>query len=303
MNRVEVALSHLPSSSSTRPKDVMNYRDLLTVDFGKKHPMVNLDMSEKVDGTQLAQDIAHVTEHGYVILNGLVDEVERLLSTALRDIEPLLTRNGRNNFEGVRTRRVYTVAGKTLLFDPLIEHPRILGLLNHFLMPNYLLQMSQVIRIFPGEKEQMPHLDDGYVPWPRPRPPQGCSTIWALDDDFTETNGATYVYPKSHLWPEGRGPNDATDEKVTVVMPRGSCVFFLGSLWHGGGQNVSSRHRTAFTAQYCQPYLRTQENMFLGISKEMVKPRSAIMKSMMGYSVHPPFVGQLDGMSPLRALE
>jgi ectoine hydroxylase-related dioxygenase (phytanoyl-CoA dioxygenase family) len=59
------------------------------------------------------------------------------------------------------------------------------------------------------------------------------ATIWAIND-FTADNGATVVIPGSHRLDDHRKPTDA-DERVSVVMPAGSVVFFVGTLWHGGG--------------------------------------------------------------------
>ena len=43
---------------------------------------------------------------------------------------------------------------------------------------------------------------------------------------------------------------------VDVVMPAGSVVVFLGTLWHRGGANASSGCRLAITPQYCEPWAR-----------------------------------------------
>jgi ectoine hydroxylase-related dioxygenase (phytanoyl-CoA dioxygenase family) len=86
-------------------------------------------------------------------------------------------------------------------------------------------------------------------------------------------------------------------------MPAGSVVLFVGTLWHGGGANRSERPRLAATAQYCEPWLRTQENMSLSVPVARVQHRSSAIKRMLGYSIHPPFVGMVDGKSPLRLLE
>ena len=85
-------------------------------------------------------------------------------------------------------------------------------------------------------------------------------------------------------------------------MPAGSCILFLGNLWHGGGENRSGESRLAFTAQYCEPYLRTQENYFLSVPKQTVAGLCEDMRRLLGYSIHPPFMGMADGMHPKRAL-
>lgn len=184
--------------------------------------------------------------------------------------------------------------------DRLADHPRVLAVLDRLLMPNYLLSALQAINIQPGESAQLPHHDDGLYPIPRPRAPLAAATIWAIDD-FTADNGSTVVYPGSHRW--GRRPPGPDDPVKPVVMPAGSCVFFVGTLWHGGGANTTDRARLAVTAQYCQPWLRPMEAFTLSIPREVARTLSDDIKRMIGYSIHPPFVGAVDGLHPLRLLE
>jgi ectoine hydroxylase-related dioxygenase (phytanoyl-CoA dioxygenase family) len=85
-------------------------------------------------------------------------------------------------------------------------------------------------------------------------------------------------------------------------MPAGSCVLFLGTLWHGGGANSSDRPRLAVTAQYCEPWLRPQEAFTLSVGPDIAPVLSEDIQRMIGYSIHPPFVGMVDGMHPKRLL-
>ena len=188
---------------------------------------------------------------------------------------------------------------KTRACDLIADHPRVLALLDRLLLPNYLLSMLQVINILPGEQAQMLHTDDAFYPLPRPRKALGAATIWAIDD-FTADNGATDIIPGSHLWGE-EAPDPA--DRRPVVMPAGSCVFLLGTLWHGGGANRSDRPRLAVTAQYCEPWVRPQEAFTLSMTRDTVRAVSEDIRRMLGYSIHPPFIGQVDGMHPKRLLE
>ena len=86
-------------------------------------------------------------------------------------------------------------------------------------------------------------------------------------------------------------------------MPAGSCVFFVGTLWHGGGANTTDRGRLALTAQYCQPWLRTQEAFALSTPPGIARELNPDLQRMLGYSIHPPFVGAVNGMHPLRLLD
>ncbi|WP_410673380.1 phytanoyl-CoA dioxygenase family protein [Amycolatopsis sp. cmx-4-68] len=243
-------------------------------------------------------DLAALDRDGYVILDNLLspEDCDRIRAAT----EPLLDCTGRNTFEGERTQRVYSVLEKTRVCDRLVDHPRVLALLDRLFLPNYLLSQLQIINILPGENAQLLHFDDGFYPLPRPRPPLGAATIWAIDP-FTETNGATVVLPGSHHWDDRRP--EATDRPVSVVMDQGSCVFFIGTLWHGGGANRSDATRLAVTAQYCEPWLRPQEAFTLSTSRDCARAVSEDIRRMLGYSIHPPFIGQVDGMHPKRLLE
>ena len=251
-----------------------------------------------VDPAIVDADLATMTRDGYVILPDLLSATQ--LDEIRAAVTPMLDRHGRNGFEGRSTQRIYSVLNKTAACDVIADHPRVLALLDRMFLPNYLLSMLQVINILPGEQAQMLHTDDGFYPLPRPRAPLGAATIWAIDD-FTADNGATDVVPGSQLWGD-RLPGDDVERKP-VVMSAGSCVFFPGTLWHGGGANRTDRPRLAVTAQYCEPWLRPQEAFTLSMTRDTVRRVSEDIRRMLGYSIHPPFIGQVDGMHPKRLLD
>jgi hypothetical protein len=253
-----------------------------------------------VDEEQVDSLLGAVREDGYVIIPDLIsdDVVEEIRSTS----KPFLKYEGRNEFEGQKTRRIYSVIEKTLACNPLVEHPLVMALLDRLLMPNYLLSQLQVIDVLPGEIRQPLHHDDGFYPIPRPRKPIGAALIWALDD-FTSENGATLVCPKSHLWGDVPASEIDVDALVPAVMQAGSAVFFLGTLWHCAGPNRSNQARLAATTQYCEPWARQQENYSLAISRERVKQCSPKIQSLLGYSMQFPFIGFVDGRDPKRLLE
>ncbi|MFL0288488.1 phytanoyl-CoA dioxygenase family protein [Mycobacterium sp. SMC-21] len=251
-----------------------------------------------VDPAIVDADLATMTRDGYVILPDLLSATQ--LDEIRAAVTPMLDRHGRNGFEGRSTQRIYSVLNKTAACDVIADHPRVLALLDRMFLPNYLLSMLQVINILPGEQAQMLHTDDGFYPLPRPRAALGAATIWAIDD-FTADNGATDVVPGSQLWGD-RLPGDDVERKP-VVMSAGSCVFFPGTLWHGGGANRTDRPRLAVTAQYCEPWLRPQEAFTLSMTRDTVRRVSEDIRRMLGYSIHPPFIGQVDGMHPKRLLD
>ena len=247
---------------------------------------------------EIDADFEILMRDGYVIIENLIDPEE--CDAIKAECLALLDRTGRNSFEGRRTQRVYNVLSKTRQTDALATHPRILGLMDKFFRPGFLLSQSQITNIQPGEAPQNLHADDDFYRIPRPRQPLGAATVWAIDE-FTEDNGATVVIPRSHEWGDDR--EGQREEAIPAVMPKGSVIFFLGTTWHGGGQNRSQAARFAITHQYCEAYMRQQENYLLELSKDTVRAMSSELQALVGYSIYAPFMGMVEGMHPLRTLD
>ncbi|KAF5593454.1 phytanoyl dioxygenase [Fusarium pseudoanthophilum] len=264
-------------------------------------------LGEKAPVTPHLQTLIDETvSNGYVIIpNAFTDaEVEEAKAELRRlaaspEAGPAVS-GGRNKFEGLRTNRIYALLNKSRVFDKFALHPDILGLNEHFLDQGFLLNAFHSINIQPGEEPQTIHHDDGFITIPRPHRPFGTAIMVALDS-YTNTNGATVVVPKSQTWDSSRIPTP--DEAEPVIMEKGSVVYFLGTLWHGGGKNVSEKERRALTVQYCQPWVRPLENQILAVDWDKLNEIPPRLVDMLGYQVGAPFVGYVDGISPRRAVE
>lgn len=254
--------------------------------------------SKERDTPAIRRDFETLMQKGYVVIDHLLskDQLHKIKTESLALMNP----TGRNDFEGFKTQRVYDVLSKTRSTDRLADHPRILGLMDRLFRPGFLLSQSQIINILPGETAQALHTDDAFCYVPRPRQPLGAATVWAIDD-FTKDNGATLVIPESHAWGDRQRGNPS--EAISVAMSAGSVVFFLGTTWHGGGKNESENARFAVTHQYCEAYIRQQENYLLELSKDTVRKLSSELKALVGYSIYPPFIGMVNGTHPLRVLD
>jgi ectoine hydroxylase-related dioxygenase (phytanoyl-CoA dioxygenase family) len=267
--------------------------------------------------TEVADHVCRIEEDGYTIIEDFLTaedlaEVRRVLGFYLG------THHGRNDFEGERTERVYTLVARGRVFWKIVLDPRVLALCKHFLMRGYLLTASQAIEIGPGETPQAFHTDDSFYHLPRPRPMVSLSTIVAVDA-FTSENGGTQIIPGSHRWSDDQlagtfaasgmqGPeSDVRDAELerharTVELPAGGCIVFAGTLLHRGGRNRTASKRCAFSHQYCQPWARPQENFVLGVPVEVAREMPEPLQELLGYSIHPPFIGQLTASHPAKAL-
>ena len=256
-----------------------------------------------------------IENDGYTIIEDFLSapvlaEVRRVLARYLG------SHSGRNSFEGMSTERVYTLVARARVFWDIVLDARILALCDRFLLPNYLLTASQAISIHPGEVAQSLHSDDTFYRLPRPRDMVSLSTIVAVDP-FTEQNGATRLIPGSHRWSDqqigdlnpvdptpgnGGGPR-SEPPSIRAAMPAGACLVFSGMLIHGGSANHSESTRVGFSNQYCQPWARSQENFILGVPTQVARAMPVRLQELLGYSIHPPFIGQLTASHPAKSLE
>ena len=268
------------------------------------------------------QDVTGLVEafdtQGFCVIPELLDaaqlERQRQALAPWIDAGPM----GRNVFEGTRTHRIYAMLAKDPAFADLVAHPVSLAWAEHYLGQSCLLSACLAIHLQPGESAQPWHTDDGHTSLTPPHDLIGVSTFWALDDTTVE-NGATEVLPGSHRWSETEFPGVLKDQDfatgedvagdpgshpdaVKVTMPAGSLMIARGDLWHRGGANRSGTARCLITPQYCAGWLRPLESMLLSVPPARAAALPERVRELLGYSIHPPFMGYSDGMHPQRVL-
>ena len=257
-------------------------------------------MTDPIPATSSADQVAErLSRDGYVVVSGMMSDQE--VADARADLSRVLetTRTGRNSFEGYATQRVYALFAKTRTFDQAAIHPLLLGVLDNVL-GHYQLSAPVGIRIGPAEKAQVLHTDDMIYPIPQPHPPVVVNTMWPLDE-FTLENGATRFIAGSHAWEPGRRPS-AEDVIEAATMSPGSAMFYLGSLWHGGGENRTRQPRLGVILEYAAGWLRQQENHCLAVPRDTVRLLPERLAELLGYNIYPPFVGYVDGSHPRKVL-
>lgn len=152
--------------------------------------------------------------------------------------------------EGVAScRHVSNLPTLDPIFFPIIDHFRILPILEHYLGQSLILGSlnSRIVR--PGDGNQGFHSDIP-VEMLNMASPVMMNTVWMLDD-FSEENGGTRIVPGTHrsglCFP---AENVAVKYYVQPSAPAGSVLIFNGQCWHAGGANNSDANRHALFAHY-----------------------------------------------------
>lgn len=262
--------------------------------------LTRLDSSSSVE---TAMEV--LNEDGAVILERLASPetmalIESELEPHWEDIP-----YGDSDFIGFRTQRATRLIAISKGCGKLATNPSVVGIIDELLLPmckRYHLHATNGVRVGPSESQQMLHRDDelfrGYLPHDGKQ--VVTNVIWALSD-FRCENGATRVVPGSHVWGEDHEPDES--EFVQAEMPSGSVMIYLGSTFHGAGRNTTDTPRTGLILGYSLGWLRQEENQYLAVPPDVAKDLPRPVQELIGYAVHPPFLGWVDMKDPRSVLE
>lgn len=249
--------------------------------------------------TSLTADLAaEIEEHGYVIIPDAIDPAlcDELIAEIDRIEVDYGISEGTNDFEGFHTRRIFNVLAKGRLFGEAAIHPRVLPVVEAVLDPGLLLSGITSMNIGPGETPQLLHADDGMVTLPRPHPATMVTTLWALSE-FRADNGATRIVPGSHKWPSVPRTGEV-HESIAAEMPKGGVLVFHASLWHGGGASSADERRYGMSIQYVAGWCRQQQNLMLGLDRDVVAAMPTRLQELVGYSMYRNVMGHVDRQHP-----
>jgi ectoine hydroxylase-related dioxygenase (phytanoyl-CoA dioxygenase family) len=262
-----------------------------------------------LEPTATVEDVVAVIDRdGGVIIRDFLDAETTAGLEA--DLRPVLDSGGfgEEDFMGKRTRRLGGLFKRTKHGAAIVRQPLFRGAAEHYLcrpvtgwtgeqrlevVPRIQVGATQVIDICPGEGAQLLHRDDIVWLW---RHPAGYQVprvqVMFAATDFTAENGGTLVVPGSHKWSDERAPK--LEEAVSTVMTAGSALIWIGSTYHGGGENRSDSSRTGITITLDLAYLRQEENAYLTYPPEIAATLDADIRSLLGYQASEPFLGYIE---------
>ena len=232
---------------------------------------------------ELAAATADLASFGYCILErALSAEAVAALKARVDEQAAGEVAAGCGFVESGINQRIWMLPNKGRIFRDLVLSPLVERFMGQLLGPTFLLSSLTANIARPGGAPMYLHTDQGYVDFWTEKP-LVANTLFMLDD-FTETNGATRVVPGSHRVRELR--RWAPEETVAAEGPAGSVMVFDGRLVHGTGANrTAGDERRAILAYHCRPFVRQQENFFLGLDPAIRRAERPEFLARLGFQI------------------
>ncbi|MFK7895751.1 MAG: phytanoyl-CoA dioxygenase family protein [Myxococcota bacterium] len=234
-----------------------------------------------------------------VILENALTQVQ--VDAILEELEPFIagTAPFDDDFVGRHTTRTGGLVARSKTAREAVMHESILACTSAFLgrhAENFQLNLTQIMRILPGQGAQPLHRDR-YL-WSRELPraiEPMLNGMWALTD-FSAANGATRVIPGSQAWDWDRAGKP--EETIAAEMPLGSVLLYTGSVVHGGGANESDAPRIGMNITYLLSWLRQEENQYLSCPPDVARELDPDLQALLGYTVGNNSLGYFSTQTP-----
>lgn len=241
-------------------------------------------------------EIAAATrKDGGAVVTGLAsNDIVDAIASELRGYFDTQGHKSRSDFVGHKTNRCHVVLGESPTSTELIAHDMLVAVADEILLSHcesYQIGSITAIEVPPGQIAQELHRDDSMYPLEVPGVETQISCMWALTD-FTAENGATRIVPGSHRNISSGKFADLSNAEP-AVMPKGSALFYLGSAWHGAGENRSTETRIGLINTYSLGWLRQEVNQYLNVPVDLVHGMDERMRRLLGYTTHYKLGGHL----------
>ena len=88
--------------------------------------------------------------------------------------------------------------------------------------------------------------------------------------------------PGSHRWERSRKPQP--EEIAKAIMSKGSALFYIGEVIHGGGTNCTDETRVGMYFGYIPSWLRPLENSYVTVTEPVMRGLGAEAQKLVGYT-------------------
>jgi len=206
-------------------------------------------------------------------------------------------------------KRIGTLFSQHQHFQTFATYNPIIEIMDHFLLngcSDYQINMTQASSIGSGSISERLMQADLVFPYTNQDQEIMVNCMWAIDD-FTLNNGAPALIPGSHKWPRSEklaiSYSSTIEKSKRAVMKKGSVLIYLGSLLHAERINETNQLRSSALISYSLGWLRQAENSYLAYTQTEIAKMPARLRHLLGYFIHHPNVGLVNGIEPYAYLE
>jgi len=234
---------------------------------------------------------------GYCIIENVFDE--KYCDLLIENTEALVKeKKKRNDFDegsmfGQEIIRDL-VLRKPQIFLKLIDNKKIIKILDYLFKDTFILENIMASNSINVKKDykRIIHIDS-HLPTTDPKLTTDAVAMICLDK-FTKKNGATKIWPKSHLsgiriHHEKNKIKNKKNKFIYIEAPKGSLVIFLGQLWHQIGKNINNDRRWAILIHYKRWWIKPSTD-FVKCGKKIYNKLNTKQKELFGFnSIVPKF--------------
>ncbi|KAF9887191.1 hypothetical protein FE257_010445 [Aspergillus nanangensis] len=154
----------------------------------------------------------------------------------------------------------------------------------------------------PGSTAQGLHRDDQCHHTQHPAKYETDLGIMFAGTPSRKINGATNVVPGSHQWDDERKPK--MEEACPAELEKGDALIWLGSTYHGAGNNATTDQYRLLLAGFMTPgWCRQDENQYLAIPLDTIKSYPEEVQKLLGYQISRPYGGFVEQIEPIDFLK
>jgi hypothetical protein len=243
---------------------------------------------EKIDGKNMRamEHVEQIKEQGFTKLNEAYD------SDTVGRFKNCIAEYSTNHSEV--SDFIYNLQNKNLdIYLSIVRNSQIKEILKECLNDDWYKQLPKGVANFilrglvarsSGETALKMHLDS-FVP-------SSGKFIWNMImsialDETNETNGPTFLVPKSHRFDEWAS-SSWLDKSITVYSKPGDVLIWDSRLWHGAGANTSGGTRWAIIATFSRWWIKQTYNMPESFPKEYLPSLSDEEKAILGFCNNTP---------------
>lgn len=251
------------------------------------HPTIKASAKLPEPTEDLSQVKNDIAEFGYGFVKNALDPQQlQILREAIRQQGEGEIRAGVANMDGgpkAPNQRIWTLINKGKEFLDLLEHPLVDKIVPEFLGEHALIHSYSANIARPGNDAMMLHTDQIAIQPPMRSIAFGLNIMWYLTD-ITDENGATRVFPGSHIGDIAPDNPFIIDGTVPATAPAGTALVFESRLWHATGMNrMTTGERPVILMFFMRSFIRSQENNFLSIRPEVEATISDRVRDMLGF--------------------